>query len=58
MESKKFDGKKEIGLSLKQLSRDDVLSQLCDLEFLMIIGRRRVYFSNYHIGEPYYWEII
>ncbi|XP_075645463.1 uncharacterized protein LOC142616510 [Castanea sativa] len=35
LESKKFDGKKEIGLSPKQLSGDDVLSQLCDLEFLI-----------------------
>ena len=35
MESKKFDGKKEIGLSPKKLSGDDVLSQLCDLEFLI-----------------------
>ena len=35
MESKTFDGKKEIGLSPKQLSGDDVLSQLCDLEFLI-----------------------
>ena len=30
-----IEGKKEIGLSPKQLSRDDVLSQLCDLEFLI-----------------------
>ena len=35
LESKKFDGKKENGLSPKQLSGDDVLSRLCDLEFLI-----------------------
>ena len=35
LESKKFDGKKKLGLSPKQLSGDDVLSQLCDLEFLI-----------------------
>ena len=35
LESKKFDGKKKLGLSPKQLSGDDVLGQLCDLEFLI-----------------------